>query len=75
MIMTATELRKKIYSVIDQVAKTGVPVDVTRKGQTVRIIPTKKFSRLANLKRRNIFKCDPEEIVHMDWSNEWKPYI
>ncbi|NTV28557.1 MAG: type II toxin-antitoxin system Phd/YefM family antitoxin [Candidatus Omnitrophica bacterium] len=32
MIMTATQLRKQIYTVIDQVNRTGVPVEITRKG-------------------------------------------
>ncbi len=75
MIMTATKLRKQIYTVIDRVARTGVPVEITRKGQSVLLVPSKKHSKLANLKKRNIFKCPPEELVHMDWSKEWKPFI
>jgi hypothetical protein len=49
---------------------------VTRKGKTFLVVPERKPSRLANLKKHpGYIKCDPEELVHMDWSKEWKPFI
>ncbi|MFH0753201.1 MAG: type II toxin-antitoxin system Phd/YefM family antitoxin [Candidatus Omnitrophota bacterium] len=75
MIITATQLRKDIYRIIDRVAQTGAPVTITRKGQSVMLFPAKPVSRLSRLKKRAIFNVDPEEIVHMDWSGTWKPSI
>jgi prevent-host-death family protein len=75
MIMTATQLRKDIYKVIDRVVETGVPVEVTRKGGTVRVVPVQKRSKLANLKKRNIFLVPPEDLVDIGWEDSWKPFI
>ncbi len=30
-------------------------------------------SKLANLKPRNLIVGDPEDLVHMEWSDEWRP--
>ena len=30
-------------------------------------------SQLQNLKRRDCIVGDPEDLVHLDWSNEWRP--
>ena len=75
MTITATQLRKNIYKVIDRVAATGVPVTVTRKGQCVLLVPFKNRSRMSRLKKRDVIKCLPEALVHMDWSKAWKPFI
>lgn len=75
MTITATQFRKNIYKVIDRVARTGRPVTVTRKGQSVLLVPVEKRSRLAHLKKRDVIRCAPETLVHMDWSKEWTPFI
>jgi prevent-host-death family protein len=73
MAVTASALRQNIYQMLDRVLETGVPLEVTRAKGKVRIVPIKKPSKLDNLKKHNILNCDPEEIVHMDWSKEWRP--
>jgi len=74
MSITATELRTNVYKIIDQVLETGVPIEITRKGKTVKIVLGEKPSKLARLVRRNKYiRGDPEELIHMDWSGEWKP--
>jgi len=73
MALTASKLRENIYRILDRVLETGVPVDVRRKGRTLRIIPTDPPSRMARLERRSYLLVDPEEIVHLDWSREWHP--
>ena len=73
MALTASKLRENIYRILDRVLETGVPVDVRRKGRTLRIIPTDPPSRIARLERRPYLLADPEEIVHLDWSREWHP--
>jgi prevent-host-death family protein len=73
MRLTASKLRENIYRILDQVLETGVPVEIRRKGRTVRIVPVEPPSKLARLVRRDYLRGDPEAIVHLDWSGEWRP--
>jgi hypothetical protein len=71
MRVTASKLRADIYNILDQSLKTGVPVEVVRKGKILKIIPESKPSKLSRLKKRNAIVGDPEDLVHMDWLHEW----
>lgn len=71
--MTVSELRQNIYQLLDRVLETGVPLEVERRGRKLRITPEPQRDKLENLKRRDCLIGDPEEIVHMDWSKEWRP--
>ena len=74
MAVTASRLRENIYRLLDQVLESGVPLEVVRKGKRLRIVPDTSPGKLERLPRREGFlRCDPEEIVHMDWSGEWQP--
>jgi hypothetical protein len=73
MSLTASKLRQDVYRILDKIIETGIPVDIVRRGKTLRISPAERASRLGNLIQRPYFNCDPEEIIHMDWSGEWKP--
>ena len=71
MVITASKLRENVYTLLDEVLDTGKPLEVTRKGRLVRIVPDKPPSKLSRLKRRDCVVGDPESIVHLDWLNEW----
>jgi hypothetical protein len=71
MRVTASKLRENIYGILDQALKTGVPVEVVRKGKILKIVPETKPDKLSRLKKRNSLIGDPEDIVHMDWLTEW----
>lgn len=71
--MTVSELRQNIYQLLDQVLDTGVPLEIERKGRKLLITAEPSRDKLANLKRRDCLVGDPEDIVHMDWSHEWRP--
>jgi prevent-host-death family protein len=74
MTLTATELRSKLFRVLDQVAQTGDPVEIRRRGKTLKIVldsPPDKMDRL--VPRDKFLKTNPDEIVHLDWSDQWKP--
>ncbi len=71
--MTVSELRQNIYQLLDQVLDTGVPLEIERKGRKLRIAPELPLDKLDNLKRRDCLVGDPEDLVHMDWSQEWRP--
>jgi hypothetical protein len=72
---TASELRSDVYRVLDSVLETGVPVEIERKGRTLRIIADAPPSRLARLVKRKVMRGPPDAIVHMDWSKYWKPEL
>jgi prevent-host-death family protein len=71
---TATALRADLYRVLDRVAKTGVPVEIERRGRILRIVPAGARDKLAGLKRRKRYlAAEPETLVHLDWSGDWRP--
>jgi antitoxin (DNA-binding transcriptional repressor) of toxin-antitoxin stability system len=73
LAVTVSELRQNIYQLLDQVLDSGVPLEIERKGRKLRITPEPPHDKLDNLKRRDCLTGDPEAIVHMDWSQEWRP--
>jgi prevent-host-death family protein len=72
MIVTASKLRANIYNVLDKVLETGVAVEIHRKGKTLKIIPVDPPSKLSKLKKHDALNVPLDDIVHMDWSKEWK---
>ena len=75
MTITASRLRANVYKVLDEVLETGTPVEIERRGQRLRIVPVEpQQGRLERLVRRpRYLKVDPESIVHLDWSDQWRP--
>ncbi len=73
MRLTASRLRQDIYRILDQVLESGVPVEIERRGKVLRIVPPRESSKLDSLKERHYLKTDPEDVVHMDWSETWRP--
>ncbi len=74
MPLTASKLREDVYRILDQILETGVPVEIERRGQLLKIVPVEARSKLDNLMERPDFlPGDPEDIVSLDWSGEWHP--
>lgn len=74
MAISASRLRANVYKVLDEVLETGTPVEIERRGKRLRIVPADPPRRLERLVRRpGYLKVDPESIVHLDWSDEWRP--
>jgi antitoxin (DNA-binding transcriptional repressor) of toxin-antitoxin stability system len=70
--ITLTELRADLYKVVDQIIKTGVPVVVQRNGHLIKIVLADGSSKLERLTQKSgVINCDPEDIVHCDWFQEW----
>lgn len=74
--LTASKLRQDIYRVLDRVLATGRPVEIERRGQILRIVrvadePGPKLQRIRT--DPGVLTGDPDDIVHMDWSGEWRP--
>lgn len=72
MSLSLTEFRANLYQLVDQVIKTGVPLEIERKGVKIKLVPEKKKSKLARLiKHAGTIKGNPDNLVHLDWSSEW----
>jgi len=69
--VTATELRSNIYKLLDEVLETGVPIEISKGGQTLKIVPSEPVDKLKNLKPHPDFiNGDPEDFVSMSWEEE-----
>ncbi len=51
--MQATELRKKLFQVLEEVSQ-GATVDITYKGSSLKIVPAERSSRLGRLVERDL---------------------
>ena len=74
MAITASELRQNVYRLLDEVLATGVPLEVERAGRRLRIVPVDPPPKLSRLSAHpGTITGDPEDLVHVDWSGEWRP--
>lgn len=74
MAISASELRQNVYRLLDEVLRTGTPLEVERGGRRLRIVPVDPPSKVARLTPHpEAFVGDPEDLVHIDWSSEWRP--
>ncbi|HLG18301.1 MAG TPA: type II toxin-antitoxin system Phd/YefM family antitoxin [Bdellovibrionota bacterium] len=71
--IAASQLRQNIYRLLDRILQTGIPLEIVRRGKRLRISALEPPSKLASLPKRRIIKGNPEDMVHLDWSGEWKP--
>jgi hypothetical protein len=72
MAITASQLRQDIYRLLDEVLSTGQPLEIERKGRTLRLVPDVAVSRLSRIHTRpEAIVGDPEDLVSIDWSVEW----
>lgn len=70
-INTITSLRENLYNAIDQVIKTGVPIELKRKGKRVKIILDEATpDKFKNLKPHRTINGDPDELINID-SSKW----
>ncbi len=73
MVITASRLRENIYRLLDQVIETGEPIEIERNGRRLRIVIDEPPSKLGRLVQRPTIAGDPEDLVHLDWSDQWRP--
>jgi prevent-host-death family protein len=69
--VTPTELRANIYKLLEDVLKTGVPLEVKKGKKRLRIVPAEPVDRLQNLVARpEVVHGDPDELVDISWEGE-----
>ena len=72
MVLKPSKLRSNIYRFLDHVLETGESIEIERKGRRLKIVAVDQPSKLAHLSKHECVKGDPEDIIHLDWSGEWK---
>ena len=71
-MVTASQLRQDVYNLLDKVLESGTPLEIRRKGRVLRIVPDKPAqSPLGGLKSHDTVIGDPDDLVHLDWSDQW----
>jgi len=69
-----TDPQKNILRLLDEVAQTGNPVEVERGGKRLLICPVEQYKKLDRLESHPEFIVgNPDDLVHLDWTSEWKP--
>lgn len=69
--VTPTQLRSNIYNLLDEVLITGIPLEIIKGEEKLRIIAIKKPNKLDNLVfRPDVIQGDPEDLVNITWEQE-----
>jgi len=72
MPVTASQLRQDVYQLLDRVLETGEPLEIVRKGRTLRLIADPLKPRLDLIRPDvDLIVGDPEDLVGLGWAEEW----
>lgn len=72
--ITATDLRKNVYRILDEVLETGIAQEVQRNGKKVLIVPAEpRRRRFEDAPKRRVLNCSFDELVDTRWDESWKP--
>ena len=68
MPLNASKVRETISEILGRVLRAGKLSEVLRTSRVEGIAAVQVSSRLSRLAPRDYLRCDPESIVHLDWS-------
>lgn len=71
--LTPTQLRKDLYTLLDQVLESGEGIEVVRPGGSVLLVAQKGPGKLARLKKRDTICGNPDDLDTVGWADQWKP--
>jgi hypothetical protein len=63
--ISLTALRSNLFKIVDEIIKTGNPVEIERNGHRLKIILEEKTSKLDNLKPHDCIVGDPDDLIQM----------
>lgn len=70
--MSATDLRRNLYRVLDEIELTGEPQVVSRKGRTFVLLATGAARpKLGDSPGIPVLSCTPDELVDTTWDSAW----
>jgi prevent-host-death family protein len=66
--ITITELRSNIYNLLQEVLDTGIPLEINKGGQKLRIAPVQPADKFANMVYRpDVVNGNPDDLVNIEW--------
>lgn len=66
--ITPTELRANIHELLDEVLRTGLPIEIKIGNRRLRLVPVEKNDKLQNLvSRSDVIHGDPDDLVTLSW--------
>jgi prevent-host-death family protein len=69
--ITPTQLRANLYNLLDEVLRTGIPLEIKKGDKNLRIVPVEKVDKLKNLiPRPGAIRGNPDDLVEMSWTDE-----
>jgi len=69
--MSLTSLRGKLFKVVDEVIRTGLPAEIERKGHRLKISLETEKSKLDNLKPHDCIVGNPDDLIALKVA-EWQ---
>jgi hypothetical protein len=69
MQLSASKMREIVSEILGRVLRAGKVSESLRKSRTEGIVVVQVSSKLSRLVRRDYLRCDPESIIHLDWSS------
>ena len=69
--MSLTSLRGKLFKVVDEVIRSGLPAEIERKGHRLKIVLEAKRSKLNNLQPHDCIVGNPDDLIALEVA-EWK---
>lgn len=69
--ISATQFRKNLFQVLQQVNQTAKPLKITLKNKAFILVPEEKSSKLSKLKPHPVIHGKPEDLLNLDWSEAW----
>jgi len=71
MGISVSAFRSNIYNMLDDVVKTGKPLELDRKGARLAIVSLETKSKLDNLVKHSVIVGDPQDLVELDCTEGW----
>ena len=70
-LLTPTQLRADIYNLLDEVLKTGLPLEIRKGDKRLRRVPVDKIDKIMNLiSRPDVIQGDPDDLAEISWADE-----
>ncbi len=69
--VTLAELSNNIEFLLNEILKTGIPLDIDYQGKRLRITPIETVDKLQKLVHRpDVIVGDPDDLVNITWEQE-----
>ncbi|CAD5910961.1 Antitoxin [Planktothrix tepida] len=69
--VTPKELQGNLDNLLDEILRTGIPLEIDRGGKRLRIVPVEKLEKLQNLVYRpHVILGEPDDLIDLNWEQE-----